>query len=95
MNIISEWFVEAANLCCGNFDYGEDEMELSGLTPVPSHKVRWVLFWGAEVGLTPISVRLCDDSCRAVGFVPWCPSLTTAGLAMLLPSPGNTGVPVV
>lgn len=38
VNIMSEWFVEAANHCCGNFDYGEDEMELSGLTPLPSIK---------------------------------------------------------
>ena len=38
INIISEWFVEAANHCCGNFEYGEDEMELSGLTPMPSVK---------------------------------------------------------
>lgn len=39
VNIMSEWFVEAANHCCGNFDYGEDEMALSGLTPLPSVKV--------------------------------------------------------
>ena len=39
VNIMSEWFVEAANHCCGNFDYGENEMELSGLTPLPSLKV--------------------------------------------------------
>ena len=39
VNIMSEWFVEAANHCCGNFDYLEDEMELSGLTPLPSLKV--------------------------------------------------------
>ncbi len=40
VNIISEWFVEAANHCCGNFDYGQNEFELSGLTPMPSVKVR-------------------------------------------------------
>jgi len=39
VNIISEWFVEAANHCCGAFDYGINEMELSGLTPVPAIKV--------------------------------------------------------
>jgi flavin reductase (DIM6/NTAB) family NADH-FMN oxidoreductase RutF len=39
VNIISEWFVEAANHCCGNFSYGTNEMTLSGLTPVPSEKV--------------------------------------------------------
>ncbi|KAI7842377.1 hypothetical protein COHA_004016 [Chlorella ohadii] len=40
VNIMSDWFIEAANYCCGNFDYGEDEMELSGLTPLPSLKVK-------------------------------------------------------
>ncbi|KAL4859768.1 hypothetical protein ACK3TF_000057 [Chlorella vulgaris] len=40
VNIMSEWFVEAANHCCGNFDYGEDEMELSGLTPLPHDNER-------------------------------------------------------
>jgi flavin reductase (DIM6/NTAB) family NADH-FMN oxidoreductase RutF len=40
VNIMSEWFIEAANYCCGNFEYGEDEMELSGLTPLPSVKVK-------------------------------------------------------
>jgi len=40
VNIISEWFAEAANHCCGNFEYGENEMQLSGLTPLPSTKVQ-------------------------------------------------------
>lgn len=40
VNIISEWYVEAANHCCGNFPYGSNEMELSGLHPVPSFKVK-------------------------------------------------------
>ena len=39
VNTISEWFVEAANHCCGSFPYGHDEMALSGLTPAPSVKV--------------------------------------------------------
>lgn len=40
VNIISEWYVEAANHCCGNFPYGSNEMELSGLHPQPSHKIK-------------------------------------------------------
>ncbi|GAB4823945.1 hypothetical protein N2152v2_010991 [Parachlorella kessleri] len=40
VNIISDWFVEAANHCCGAFDYGVDEMQLAGLTPLASHKVK-------------------------------------------------------
>jgi hypothetical protein len=40
VNIISEWFAEAANLTCGAFDRGVDEFALSGLTPLPSDRVR-------------------------------------------------------
>lgn len=39
VNIISEWFVEAANHTCGNYDPDVNEMDLSGLTPEPSIKV--------------------------------------------------------
>ncbi|CAK0787301.1 hypothetical protein CVIRNUC_010519 [Coccomyxa viridis] len=40
INLISEWFVEAANHTCGNYDRGVNEIELSGLTPIPSVKVK-------------------------------------------------------
>ena len=40
INLISEWFVEAANHTCGNYDRGVNETELSGLTPLPSVKVQ-------------------------------------------------------
>ena len=43
LNMISEWFLEAANHTCGAYDRGVDEFELSGLTPVPSVKVSCVL----------------------------------------------------
>ena len=36
VNIISEWFLEAANHTCGPFDPDVDEMALAGLTPVRS-----------------------------------------------------------
>ena len=39
VNIINEWFIEAANHTCGPYDPDVDEMELSGLTPVASEKV--------------------------------------------------------
>lgn len=45
MNIISEWFVEAANHTCGNYDPGVNEMSLSGLTPEPSIKVTIASIW--------------------------------------------------
>mmetsp|Transcript_34059 Transcript_34059/g.87319 ORF Transcript_34059/g.87319 Transcript_34059/m.87319 type:complete len:275 (-) Transcript_34059:102-926(-) len=40
VNIMSDWYVEAANHTCGNFDPDVNEMELAGLTPQPSTCVR-------------------------------------------------------
>lgn len=40
INIISEWFVEAANFCSTNAPYGVDEWKLCGLTPLDSEKVK-------------------------------------------------------
>eukprot|EP00285_Hemiselmis_virescens_P011255 CAMPEP_0173379312 /NCGR_PEP_ID=MMETSP1356-20130122/2311_1 /TAXON_ID=77927 ORGANISM="Hemiselmis virescens, Strain PCC157" /NCGR_SAMPLE_ID=MMETSP1356 /ASSEMBLY_ACC=CAM_ASM_000847 /LENGTH=251 /DNA_ID=CAMNT_0014332627 /DNA_START=54 /DNA_END=809 /DNA_ORIENTATION=- len=40
VNIISDWFVEAANHTCGDFPSEDNEMELAGLTPLPSHIVK-------------------------------------------------------
>lgn len=39
LNMMSEWFLEAANHTCGNYDRGVNEVELAGLTPVPSVRV--------------------------------------------------------
>lgn len=40
INIISDWFVEAANFTCIDFDRGVDEAMAAGLTRTPSVKVR-------------------------------------------------------
>lgn len=40
VNIMSDWFVEAANHTCGDFARGVDEMAAAGLTPQPSERVR-------------------------------------------------------
>ncbi|KAI5952328.1 hypothetical protein KGF54_003194 [Candida jiufengensis] len=40
INIISEWFVEAANFCAINSPPDIDEWKLSGLTPLESTKVK-------------------------------------------------------
>jgi len=40
VNIMSDWFVEAANHTCGNFEPDEDEMAIAGLTPQPSTLVK-------------------------------------------------------
>jgi flavin reductase (DIM6/NTAB) family NADH-FMN oxidoreductase RutF len=42
LNMMSEWFLEAANHTCGEYDRGVNEMELAGLTPVPSVKARFL-----------------------------------------------------
>ncbi|KAF5836369.1 hypothetical protein DUNSADRAFT_6005 [Dunaliella salina] len=39
VNIMSDWYVEAANHTCGDYDPDVDEMSLSGLTPEPSQRV--------------------------------------------------------
>lgn len=40
INIMNDWFIEAANHTSGEFLPGVDEAEISGLTRVPSTKVR-------------------------------------------------------
>ena len=39
VNVMSAWFIEAANHTCGNYDAGVDEFEVSGLTPLASEVV--------------------------------------------------------
>lgn len=39
INMISNWFLEAANYCSGNFEAGDDELDMCGLTAMPSTKV--------------------------------------------------------
>jgi hypothetical protein len=57
VNIMSDWWVEAANHTCGDFDRGVDEASLSGLSLLPSERVRAATAWilpspsGAEVVL--------------------------------------------
>jgi len=40
LSFMSEWFIEAANHTCGNFPPDVDEFEESGLTPLPSERVK-------------------------------------------------------
>lgn len=40
VNIMSTWFVEAANHTCANFPRGQDEFDEAGLTRVASHVVK-------------------------------------------------------
>jgi len=40
VNIMSDWWVEAANHTCGDYDRGVDEAALSGLTLLPAERVK-------------------------------------------------------
>ena len=40
VNIMSAWFVEAANHTCGNYDAGVNEFDIAGLTPKESVVVK-------------------------------------------------------
>jgi len=44
VNLISDWFVEAANFTSGAFDAGTDEVDMSGLTPMPSVRVKLTIY---------------------------------------------------
>ncbi len=39
MNIMSAWYLESANHCSGPFNPDQNEMELAGLTSIPSEVV--------------------------------------------------------
>ncbi len=40
VNMISEWMCESATFCAGDFQRGEDEMKITGLTPQPSEVIK-------------------------------------------------------
>ena len=44
--MISDWFLEAANYCAGNFEAGVDEVDMCGLTTIPSVMVNGQHFFG-------------------------------------------------
>lgn len=68
LNMMSEWFIEAANHCCVNAAPEVDEMDLAGLTPSPSVVVKPPRV--AEAGVQ-MECRLIHtyDLCNAQGAV--------------------------
>jgi flavin reductase (DIM6/NTAB) family NADH-FMN oxidoreductase RutF len=40
VNIMSDWYVESANHCCGAFSADIDEMEIAGLTKLSSERIK-------------------------------------------------------
>ncbi|EPS42752.1 hypothetical protein H072_3258 [Dactylellina haptotyla CBS 200.50] len=61
INVISEWFVEAANYTSINAPLGVSEFNLSGLTPLPSTKVK-----PPHVAESAFSIE-----CKLVSHHPW------------------------
>lgn len=40
VNMMSEWYAESSNFTCGGYGPNVDEMQVAGLTPLPSQKVK-------------------------------------------------------
>ena len=59
LNMISEWFLEAANHTCGSYDPEIDELALAGLTAVPSKRVRCTATIPLLPGTAPDANQLC------------------------------------
>ena len=49
INMISEWLIDSATYCAGEFKKGEDEMSITGLTPQPSEVVKPPRVKGTDV----------------------------------------------
>ncbi len=67
VNIVSEEFAEQMNLCSGEYPYGVDEFQVSGLTPAPSHLVRPPRVLEAHVNMECKLIQIVDVSTRPMG----------------------------
>lgn len=67
VNIISEWYVEAANHTCGDFPPGADEAAAAGLTPVPSVAVKAPRLAEAAVQMECVLRAVHETKCRRTG----------------------------
>lgn len=67
VNIVSEEFAEKMNLCSGEYPYGVDEFQVSGLTPVPSDLVRPPRVGEAHVNMECKLLQIVDVSTRPLG----------------------------
>jgi flavin reductase (DIM6/NTAB) family NADH-FMN oxidoreductase RutF len=67
VNIVSEKFAEKMNLCSGEYPYGVDEFEVSGLTPVPSDLVAPPRVKEAHVNMECKLLQIVDVSTRPFG----------------------------
>jgi hypothetical protein len=58
VNVVSSWYLESANHCSGPFDPDVNEMELAGMTTLPSHVVK-----PPRVGEAAVHLE-CEVSCK-------------------------------
>lgn len=67
VNVVSEEMAEKMNLCSGEYPYGVDEFEISGLTPVPSDLVRPPRVAESHVNMECKLNQIVDISSRPYG----------------------------
>jgi flavin reductase (DIM6/NTAB) family NADH-FMN oxidoreductase RutF len=67
VNIVSEEIAEKMNLTSGDYPYGTDEFEISGLTPVPSDLVRPPRVLESHVNMECKVVQIIEVSSRPGG----------------------------
>ncbi|CAM9312486.1 unnamed protein product [Phaeothamnion confervicola] len=99
INIISEWFIEAANHTCGAFPPEVNEMKLAGLAPRPSREVRPPGVAESAVSME-CKVRHTHDIKNAAGEVTATVVIAEVVLfhvveGVLLPAGGGEGRPTV
>ncbi len=67
VNIVSEEIAEKMSLCSGDYPYGADEFEISGLTAVPSDLVRPTRVRESHVNMECKLVQIVEVSTRPNG----------------------------
>jgi flavin reductase (DIM6/NTAB) family NADH-FMN oxidoreductase RutF len=67
VNIVSEEIAEKMNLCSGEYPYGTDEFQISGLTPAPSDLVRPPRVLESHVSMECRLIQILDISTRPLG----------------------------
>ena len=70
VNIVSEEIAEKMNLCSGDYPYGADEFEISGLTAVPSDLVRPPRVRESHVNMECKLIQIVDDQYAPVRRQP-------------------------
>ena len=67
VNVVSEEIAEKMNVCSGEFPYGVDEFEVSGLTPAPSEVVKAPRVLESHVNMECKVVQIIEVSIRPMG----------------------------